>query len=230
MVIVGFEPGILGRETKTLHYCVLTHNCVLIPNKSFNTDILTLPPLCPHTMSLVVSPSQFTIQCDTSGPQYPPYQHGGIARQVKIHKTMNFVSLLMANSTSKTFKCVCNTLTYISNCMWTMKTIVVLYFWGAIDGITVLQMTEYSIYCIQNFSWNIMHFSSTKLPIILCWSGHTIVCVLQEPLERQLSSPNCLLVDFAKMEAPRQLHTAFLALHQFSLSHNGDLPRARYCL
>ena len=129
MVMVGFEPGILGRETKTLHYCVLTHNCVLIPNnpisvcESFNTDILTLPPpppppppspLCPHTMSLVVSPSQFTIQCDTSGPQYPPYQHGGIARQVKIHKTMDFVSLLMANSTSKTFKCVCNT---FSNCM-----------------------------------------------------------------------------------------------------------------
>ena len=49
----------------------------------------------------------------------------------------------------------------------------------------------------------------------------------QESLESQLRTPDCLLVDFAKMEAPSQLHTAFMALHQFSLSHDGELPRAR---
>ncbi|CAI8051799.1 Ubiquitin-like modifier-activating enzyme 6 [Geodia barretti] len=86
----------------------------------------------------VVSPSQFAISCDTSGPDFTPYQHGGIARQVKVPKTLTF-----------------------------------------------------------------------------------------ESLESQLRTPDCLLVDFAKMEAPSQLHTAFMALHQFSLSHDGELPRAR---
>lgn len=40
----------------------------------------------------VVSPSQFSIG-DTSGADYQPYQHGGIARQVKVHKTLHFVSV-----------------------------------------------------------------------------------------------------------------------------------------
>jgi ubiquitin-activating enzyme E1-like protein 2 len=85
----------------------------------------------------VLSPSQFSI-CDTSGEDYQPYQHGGIARQVKVHKTIHFQSLV-----------------------------------------------------------------------------------------DQLPSPSCLLVDFAKLEAPSQMHIAFLALHQFSLARQGTLPRAR---
>jgi ubiquitin-activating enzyme E1-like protein 2 len=85
----------------------------------------------------VLSPSQFSI-CDTSGPEFPPYLHGGIARQVKVHKTLDF-----------------------------------------------------------------------------------------ESLERQLGAPDCLLVDLARPQASLQLHTAFLALHRFSLTHGGDLPRAR---
>ena len=56
----------------------------------------------------------------------------------------------------------------------------------------------------------------------------TFVQYLQQSLEEQLKSPDCLLVDLAKLEAPQQLHTAFLALHHFTLSNNGTLPRARY--
>ena len=56
----------------------------------------------------------------------------------------------------------------------------------------------------------------------------TFAQYLQQSLEEQLKSPDCLLVDLAKLEAPQQLHTAFLALHHFTLSNNGTLPRARY--
>ena len=48
--------------------------------------------ICTHMHThTVLSPSQFSI-IDTSGADYHPYQHGGIARQVKVHKTLHFVS------------------------------------------------------------------------------------------------------------------------------------------
>ena len=46
-------------------------------------------PLYPHT---VLSPTEFAIG-DTSSATYQSYQHGGIARQVKVTKTLTFQSL-----------------------------------------------------------------------------------------------------------------------------------------
>lgn len=43
-------------------------------------------------MFTVISPTEFTIG-DISGDVYQPYQHGGIARQIKLHKTVRFESL-----------------------------------------------------------------------------------------------------------------------------------------
>ena len=51
--------------------------------------------------------------------------------------------------------------------------------------------------------------------------------LIQQTLEEQIQSPDCLLVDFAKMEVPTHLHIAFMALHQFTLTHNGHLPQPR---
>lgn len=49
----------------------------------------------------------------------------------------------------------------------------------------------------------------------------------QQSLEEQLQCPSCLLVDFAKLEVPSQMHVAFLALHQF-IAAKGALPGPRY--
>lgn len=49
-------------------------------------------PFLPHTFAQVLSPTEFAIG-DTSGSGYEAYQHGGIARQVKISKTVTFQSL-----------------------------------------------------------------------------------------------------------------------------------------
>ena len=51
------------------------------------------------------------------------------------------------------------------------------------------------------------------------------VC-LQEPLDEQLRSPNCLLVDFAKLESPLQVHLCFIALDHF-LATRSMLPKPR---
>ena len=84
----------------------------------------------------MLSPSEFSIG-DTSGPEYGAYQHGGIARQIKLPKTVTF-----------------------------------------------------------------------------------------ESLEKQLSSPQYIIADFAKMEAPLQIHVAMLALDQFTMENNRT-PRPR---
>jgi ubiquitin-activating enzyme E1-like protein 2 len=47
-----------------------------------------------------------------------------------------------------------------------------------------------------------------------------------ESLEKQLSSPQYIFADFAKMEAPLQIHVAMLALDQFT-SENNHTPRPR---
>ena len=49
----------------------------------------------------------------------------------------------------------------------------------------------------------------------------------QESLDKQLKSPSFILVDFAKMEAPLQMHLAFLALDQFQTQRQA-LPRPRF--
>ena len=41
----------------------------------------------------MLSPYTFEI-CDTSGAEFTPYEHGGIARQVKMPRTVSFVSTL----------------------------------------------------------------------------------------------------------------------------------------
>lgn len=46
-----------------------------------------------------------------------------------------------------------------------------------------------------------------------------------EPLISQLKNPEFVISDFAKFDHPSQLHIGFQALHQFSKSHGGDLPR-----
>ena len=51
----------------------------------------------------------------------------------------------------------------------------------------------------------------------------------QQPLEEQLQCPSCLLVDFAKLEVPSQMHVAFMALHQFT-ADKGALPGPRYSM
>ena len=40
----------------------------------------------------VLTPYEFSI-CDTSGPEFGEYQHGGVISQVKLTKTNHFVSL-----------------------------------------------------------------------------------------------------------------------------------------
>ena len=85
---------------------------------------------------IVLSPTEFAIG-DTSGDDYHTYQHGGIARQVKLPKTVSF-----------------------------------------------------------------------------------------ESLEKQLPSPQYIIADFAKMEAPLQIHVAMLALDQFMVN-NQRTPRPR---
>ena len=47
-----------------------------------------------------------------------------------------------------------------------------------------------------------------------------------QSLEKQLSSPQYIVADFAKMEAPLQIHVAMLALDQF-ISENNRTPRPR---
>lgn len=47
-----------------------------------------------------------------------------------------------------------------------------------------------------------------------------------ESLEKQLSSPQYIIADFAKMEAPLQIHVAMLALDQF-IARNNRTPRPR---
>lgn len=47
-----------------------------------------------------------------------------------------------------------------------------------------------------------------------------------ESLEKQLSSPRYIVADFAKMEAPLQIHVAMLALDQFTVKNNCT-PRPR---
>ena len=49
---------------------------------------------------------------------------------------------------------------------------------------------------------------------------------MQEPLQEQLKSPNYLLVDFAKLEAPPQTHLCFIALDQF-VARTSVLPKPR---
>ena len=49
---------------------------------------------------------------------------------------------------------------------------------------------------------------------------------MQEPLQEQLKSPNFLLVDFAKLEAPPQTHLCFIALDQF-VARTSVLPKPR---
>ena len=48
-----------------------------------------------------------------------------------------------------------------------------------------------------------------------------------ESLEQQLSSPNYLTADFAKMEAPLQTHVAMLALDKFLDDNKATPPRPR---
>lgn len=45
-------------------------------------------------------------------------------------------------------------------------------------------------------------------------------------LKEQLKTPELMMSDFAKFDRPQQLHVGFQALHQFSRTHNGTLPRA----
>lgn len=47
-----------------------------------------------------------------------------------------------------------------------------------------------------------------------------------ESLEKQLSVPQYIIADFAKMEAPLQIHVAMLALDQFTVE-NSRSPRPR---
>ena len=42
----------------------------------------------------VLTPYEFSI-CDTSGPEFGEYQHGGVVCQVKMPKTNHFVSINM---------------------------------------------------------------------------------------------------------------------------------------
>ena len=49
----------------------------------------------------------------------------------------------------------------------------------------------------------------------------------QQLLDEQIRSPSFLTVDLAKLDAPHQLHIAFLALDQFQ-AVKGDLPETRY--
>eukprot|EP01114_Cavostelium_apophysatum_P002407 TRINITY_DN1214_c0_g1_i1.p1 TRINITY_DN1214_c0_g1~~TRINITY_DN1214_c0_g1_i1.p1 ORF type:complete len:1031 (-),score=362.58 TRINITY_DN1214_c0_g1_i1:41-3133(-) len=44
------------------------------------------------------------------------------------------------------------------------------------------------------------------------------------PLESAIQDPEFVLTDFAKMEAPGELHLGFLALQEFKKKHNGELP------
>ena len=46
--------------------------------------------LC-YYLSSVISPTEFKIG-DTSGMEFLPYKHGGIARQIKVPKIATFVS------------------------------------------------------------------------------------------------------------------------------------------
>ena len=45
------------------------------------------------------------------------------------------------------------------------------------------------------------------------------------PFSEQLKKPELLMSDFAKFDRPQQLHVGFQALHKFTESHNGNLPR-----
>ena len=47
--------------------------------------------LCCYLLSAVISPTEFKVG-DTSGVEFLPYKHGGIARQIKVLKTATFVS------------------------------------------------------------------------------------------------------------------------------------------
>ena len=63
---------------------------------SYLSPLLLLLPLfalVPLLAPPVLSPTQFTIG-DTTGDHYLPYQHGGIVRQLKVPKTIHFVSVL----------------------------------------------------------------------------------------------------------------------------------------
>lgn len=46
-----------------------------------------------------------------------------------------------------------------------------------------------------------------------------------EPLSTQLKKPELLIADFAKFDRPAQMHVGIQALHAFTDSHNGELPR-----
>lgn len=59
-------------------------------------------------LSSVTSPYSFEI-CDTSGHEFAPYEHGGIAKQVKVSKMASFVSytefiLALLSSVSSRFQ------------------------------------------------------------------------------------------------------------------------------
>ena len=47
----------------------------------------------PFFLSAVLSPTVFSIG-DTSGEEFKAYQHGGIVRQVKVQRTLTFVSFV----------------------------------------------------------------------------------------------------------------------------------------
>ena len=59
-------------------------------------------------------------------------------------------------------------------------------------------------------------YTQVKMPKILDF----------EPLKQQLKKPELLISDFAKFDRPAQLHIGFQALHEFTATHKGGLPRA----
>ena len=61
----------------------------------------------------VLSPSQFSIG-DTTGPEY---LHGGIVRQVKVHKTLHFVSIHVHECTFVEYTCTVHVLA-VSECFF----------------------------------------------------------------------------------------------------------------